>query len=104
MRGLSRFVLALTILFDGSCKDEEECARDSSYFGGTSTMYDGALRVAIRFPCDTSKLATSEDLPASILTANDRLFSSADRDQLPAGRRRIAIRRGSGPAGRDAES
>ena len=60
----------------------EECARDSTYFAGTSTMYEGTLRVAIRFPCDTSKLATSEDLPASILANDDQLFSSADRDRL----------------------
>jgi hypothetical protein len=63
----------------------EECARDSTYFAGTSTMHDGALRVAIRFPCDTSKLAVSEDLPASILSSDDQLFSSADRDQLLEG-------------------
>lgn len=63
----------------------EECARDSTYFAGTSTMYDGALRIAIRFPCDTSKLSTSEDLPASILSDDDLLFSSADRDKLLAG-------------------
>lgn len=63
----------------------EECSRDSTYFAGTSTMYDGALRVAIRFPCDTSKLATSEDLPASILSSDDQLFSSADRDRLLEG-------------------
>lgn len=63
----------------------EECARDSTYFAGTSTMYEGTLRVAIRFPCDTSKLATSEDLPASILSNDDQLFSSADRDRLLEG-------------------
>lgn len=63
----------------------EDCARDSTYFAGTSTMYDGALRIAIRYPCDTSKLAVSEDLPASILSSDDQLFSSADRDQLLEG-------------------
>lgn len=63
----------------------QDCARDSTYFAGTSTMYDGALRVAIRFPCDTSNLATSEDLPASILSDDDQLFSSADRDRLLEG-------------------
>ena len=64
----------------------EACERgDSSYFNGTSTMYDGKLRVAMRFPCDASKLETSEDLPESILSEDDRLFSSADRDQLMEG-------------------
>ncbi|MEX2153789.1 MAG: hypothetical protein WD825_10665 [Gemmatimonadaceae bacterium] len=63
----------------------EECARDSTYFAGTSTMYDGALRIGIRFPCDTAKLAASPDLPASILTDDDQLFSTADRDQLLEG-------------------
>ncbi len=63
----------------------EECAKDSTYFAGTSTMYDGALRIAIRFPCDTSKLSVSEDLPASILSSDDQMFSSADRDKLMEG-------------------
>jgi hypothetical protein len=63
----------------------DECSRDSTYFAGTTRMYDGKLRVAIRFPCDTSKLATSEDLPASILSSEDQLFSSADRDRLMEG-------------------
>jgi hypothetical protein len=63
----------------------EECARDSTYFAGTSTMYDGALRIGIRFPCDTAKLATSPDLPSSILSDDDVMFSTADRDRLLAG-------------------
>lgn len=63
----------------------EECARDSTYFAGTSTMYDGKLRIGIRFPCDTSKLATSADLPASILSDDDVMFTTADRDQLLEG-------------------
>jgi hypothetical protein len=63
----------------------QDCARDSTYFAGTTTMYDGALRIAIRYPCDTSKLAVSEDLPASILSSDDQMFSSADRDQLLEG-------------------
>jgi hypothetical protein len=63
----------------------EECKTDSTYFAGTSTMYDGKLRIGIRFPCDTTKLAHSPDLPASILSNDDRMFSTADRDQLLEG-------------------
>jgi hypothetical protein len=63
----------------------EECAHDSTYFAGTSTMYDGKLRVGIRFPCDTAQLSTSPDLPESILSDADQMFSTADRDKLMEG-------------------
>jgi hypothetical protein len=48
------------------------------------TRYDGALRVAVRMPCDTSKLATSPDLPGSIYEAGEDLFGEAERDALLA--------------------
>jgi hypothetical protein len=60
----------------------EECARDSTYFAGTRTRYDGALRVAVRMPCDTSKLSNSPDLPGSIYEPGEAVFGGAERDAL----------------------
>ncbi|MDF1506071.1 BamA/TamA family outer membrane protein, partial [Roseisolibacter sp. H3M3-2] len=60
----------------------EECARDSTYFAGTRTRYDGALRVAVRMPCDTSKLSNSPDLPGSIYEPGEAVFGAGERDAL----------------------
>ena len=60
----------------------EECARDSSYFAGTSTRYDGAVRVAVRLPCDSTRLANSPDLPGSIYEPGEQLFGATERDAL----------------------
>jgi hypothetical protein len=60
----------------------EGCARDSTYFAGISSRYDGALRMAIRMPCDTSRLATSPDLPGSIFEPGEENFGTAERDEL----------------------
>ena len=48
----------------------------------TVTRYDGALRYAMRIPCDTTVLSRSPDLPPSIYDAGDEVFSTADRDEL----------------------
>lgn len=61
----------------------EACARgDSSYVAGTTSRYDGALRMAIRMPCDTTRLANSPDLPGSIYEPNEAVFGSADAEEL----------------------
>lgn len=62
----------------------EQCATDSTYFAGIRSVY-GAARMAIRLPCDTTKLATSPDLPPSIYDEGDEMFSTADRDELLGG-------------------
>ena len=53
---------------------------------GTYTRYDnrynGAVRVAIRVPCDSTALANSPDLPGSIYEPGEELFNTADRDEL----------------------
>jgi len=59
-----------------------ECATDSTYFAGVDTRHDGALRIAVRMPCDSTRLAASPDLPGSIYDAGEELFGSADRDEL----------------------
>ena len=60
----------------------EGCARDSTYYAGSTSRYDGALRMAIRMPCDTSKLAMSPDLPASIYDEGEQVFGISERDAL----------------------
>jgi len=59
-----------------------ECASDSTYFAGVNSRYDGALRIAVRLPCDTTRLATSPDLPPSIYDSGEELFGEAERDEL----------------------
>ena len=46
--------------------------------------FDGALRVLVRIPCDTAKLAHSPTLPRSIYDTPDTLFADADVDALVA--------------------
>jgi hypothetical protein len=60
----------------------EECAKDSTYFAGTRTRYEGALRIAVRMPCDASKLASSPDLPHSIYEPGEAVFGTGERDAL----------------------
>ena len=53
---------------------------------GTYTRYDsryeGAVRVGIRVPCDSTVLARSPELPGSIYDPGEELFSVGDRDEL----------------------
>lgn len=79
MRARNSRAIARTIV-----RRREECARDSMYFAGTRSIY-GAARMAIRLPCDTTKLSRSPDLPASIFAEGEQLFSTAERDALLAG-------------------
>lgn len=61
----------------------EGCARgDSTYYAGTASRYGGALRMAIRMPCDTTRLANSPDLPGSIYGSGEEIFGTAERDDL----------------------
>jgi hypothetical protein len=53
---------------------------------GTYTQYDsrynGAVRLAVRMPCDSTALANSKDLPGSIYEPGEELFGVAERDEL----------------------
>jgi hypothetical protein len=61
----------------------EGCARgDSTYYAGAGSRFDGALRMAFRMPCDTSRLANSPDLPGSIYEPGEENFGTAERDKL----------------------
>lgn len=60
----------------------EGCARDSTHYAGTISRFDGALRMTIRMPCDTSRLANSPDLPASIFEPGEEIGGTEERDEL----------------------
>lgn len=79
MRATNSRAIARTII-----RRREQCATDSTYFAGIRSVY-GVARMAIRLPCDTSRLAQSPDLPPSIFEKGDEMFSIADRDELLSG-------------------
>jgi hypothetical protein len=58
-----------------------QCDTAGSYMR-YDTRYNGAVRVAIRVPCDSMALARSPDLPASIYEPGEELFGEAERDEL----------------------
>jgi hypothetical protein len=58
-----------------------QCDSSGSYTQYDS-RYNGAVRVALRVPCDSTVLARSPDLPASIYEPGEELFGTADRDEL----------------------
>ena len=60
---------------------EAECAATGSYTRDYD-RYEGSLRMAVRIPCDSTKLVNSPDLPKSIYDSNEELFGVAERDEL----------------------
>jgi hypothetical protein len=50
----------------------------------TRTRYDSRLRIAVRVPCDLSKLENSSELPASIYDPGEELFGTKELDALKA--------------------
>jgi hypothetical protein len=56
----------------------ESCATDSTYISRVNTRYGGAVRVAVRMPCDTTKLATSPDLPPNIYEPAEDFFGTEE--------------------------
>ncbi len=60
---------------------EKECAATGSYTRDWD-RYEGALRMAVRVPCDSTVLANSPDLPSSIYDPGEDLFGVSQRDEL----------------------
>jgi hypothetical protein len=72
---------------DSVRREQQKALRKSQCdSGGTYTRYDsrynGTVRVAFRVPCDSTVLARSPDLPASIYEPGEELFGTAERDEL----------------------
>ena len=61
---------------------QRACAHDSTYVRGVESRYNGQLRVAVRMPCDSTRLARSPDLPGSIYDPGEELFDEGARDEL----------------------
>ncbi|HEX6315551.1 MAG TPA: hypothetical protein VFZ73_11855 [Gemmatimonadaceae bacterium] len=59
----------------------EECEKTGSYTRDWD-RHEGALRMAVRVPCDSTVLATSPDLPESIYDSGEDIFGTAERDEL----------------------
>ena len=59
----------------------EECAATGSYTRDWD-RHEGALRMAVRVPCDSTALVTSPDLPASIYDSGEDVFGVSERDEL----------------------
>jgi len=60
---------------------ERDCAATGMY-NTVQRRYEGTLSVAMRVPCDSTKLANSPDLPPSIYDKGDELFGTGERDAL----------------------
>ena len=60
---------------------KEECEKTGSYTRDWD-RYEGALRMAVRVPCDSTLLVQSPDLPKSIYDSNEEVFGVAEREEL----------------------
>ena len=60
---------------------EKECAETGAYTRDWD-RYEGSLRMAVKLPCDSARLATSPDLPPSIYDSGEQLFGASERDEL----------------------
>lgn len=60
---------------------EKECAETGSYTREWD-RYEGSLRMAVKQLCDSTRLATSPDLPPSIYDSGEQLFGASERDEL----------------------
>ncbi|MFI5232675.1 MAG: hypothetical protein ACHQSE_09205 [Gemmatimonadales bacterium] len=60
---------------------DHDCATTGMY-STLQRRYEGTVSVAIRIPCDSTKLVNSPDLPASIYDKGDEIFGTSERDEL----------------------
>ena len=72
---------------DSVRRDQQKAARKAQCdSAGTYTeynsRYNGAVRLAVRIPCDSTVLAKSPELPGSIYEPGEELFGTAELDEL----------------------
>jgi hypothetical protein len=60
---------------------EQECVTGSSYTS-MRTQYNGALQIAVRMPCDSTKLASSPEFVGSLMGPGESVFGTGDIDEL----------------------
>lgn len=61
---------------------DAECASNGGYYTRMETRYEGALRYAVKLPCDSTVLASSKELPKSPYDPNEEAFSQRDAESL----------------------
>ena len=61
---------------------DAECAATGGFYTRMETRYEGALRYAVKLPCDSTALASSKELPKSPYDANEEVFSQRDAEAL----------------------
>ena len=61
---------------------DAECAASGGYYTRVETRYEGALRYAVKLPCDSTALASSKELPKSPYDPNEEVFSQRDAAAL----------------------
>lgn len=59
----------------------QQCASGTTYTVHRQ-RYDGSLPLALEFPCDSTRLARSPELPGSIYDEGEELFGVKERDEL----------------------
>jgi hypothetical protein len=98
-RQLRRSVARAQAAVQMAARRRDECARDSTYFSGVRTRYDDdvPMRVAVRRPCDPSRLERSAELPGSIYEPGEAIFGTAERDALLEALESFDLQPGWGP-------
>jgi hypothetical protein len=61
---------------------DAECAASGGFYTRIETRYEGALRYAVKLPCDSTVLASSKELPESPYDPNEEAFSQRDAAAL----------------------
>ena len=62
----------------------EACKDLTNSRSRTSTRFDGSLTIVTQTPCDTTRLASSPELPKSIYDEGEEVFGVSERDALIA--------------------
>jgi hypothetical protein len=59
-----------------------EICKTKATYTVTDSRHEGALATAVEFPCDSTRLMRSAELPGSIYDAGEELFGVNERDEL----------------------
>lgn len=70
-------------LLTRAARRSSQCDTSDTHIS-TYDRFDSRLKVAMRVPCDVSKLESSPELPGSIYDKDDELFNEKDLDALKA--------------------
>jgi hypothetical protein len=77
-----RIAQADSVRRDGERADKKAQCENGGTFTQYVNRYNGAVRVAVVVPCDSTLLAKSPELPGSIYEPGEELFGVSERDEL----------------------